>query len=243
MRKWLQTRGREIVALLSDIGGALALVVAAATLIVAAVVGVVLLMLDVFPQPFLTLFVLGMAFLAGGLTLHFLGPVLAPTPHPRTRAPAAGPELNSPYSQAAELQRRHDTATADAETRNRMLAERSALRRIREELLDNKNRIERAYHGETEEVHHLTSQHWRESEAVLLEVEDPAPHEKAREAYRAIETIQNTRYTRDLDNPNVLIKRDFPSELSFHDVRSATDAIDDAAKSLAAAGSGPSEPQ
>ena len=240
MRKWLQTRGRASLSLLSDIGGALALVVFAASLLLAAVAGAALLTLDVFPQPFFTLFVLGMASLGGGLTLHFLRPALTRT---STADAQAVRPLSGFDSEAAALRRQHDEAKADEEARNRMLSERRALRRVREELLDNRNRIQRAHDGDTEEVHHLTSQHWRESETVLLELEDPVPHAKARQAYRAIEVIQNTQYIRDFDNPNVLVRRDFPGELPGDDVRRAIDAIDGAAKSLTAAGLGIPEPQ
>lgn len=234
MREWLKTRGREILALLSDIGGALALVVFAASVIVAAVVGAALLMLDVFPQPFFTLFVLGMASLAAGLTLHFLRPALTPASTASKQAPVVTPELDSPYSKAAALQRQHDDAKAKEEERTRVLAERRALRWVREELLDNRHRITRAAEGEIEELHQLTDQHWKECEATLLELENPLLHAKARQAYRKIESIEHTQYTRDPGDPSFLILRDFPAELPAGEVQSALEAIDAAHKSLAA---------
>lgn len=235
MQKWLQTRGRAILSLLSDVGGALAFVVVAAGLLAAAVVGAALVTLDLFPQPFLTLFILGVALLAAGLVLRFLQgpltPVAAPAPPP---LPQTSPGVDNPYSRAAALQRQHNEGKAQEEERSRVLAERRALRWVREELLDNKHRINRAADGDLEELHHLTGQHWQECEATLLEIENPLPHAKARQAYRKIESIENTQYTRDPGNPRILVPRDFPADLPASDVQSVIEAIDAAAKSLSA---------
>lgn len=197
MLHWLQTRGRGILSFLSDLGGALVFVVLAAGLLAAAVTGAVLVTLDAFPQPFLALFVLGMASLAAGLALHFLRSHLTSIPASAQPLPQTDPRIDNPYSEGATLQRRCDEAKAQEEERNRVLAERRAFRWVREELLDNEHRIRRARGGDPEELEHLTDQHWRECEATLLEFEDPEPHAKARKAYREIggvETAETLNY-------------------------------------------------
>jgi len=207
------------------------LVVLAVGFITAAVVGTILVTLDVFPQPFITLLIFGVAALMAALALHFLREPLRPTPASASQ-PQPSPVTNS-YSQASALQRQHDTAKVEEEERRRVLAERRALRWVREELLDNKHRITRATEGDLEELHHLTGKHWQECEATLLELENPLPHAKARQAYRKIESIENTQYIRDPDNPRILVPRDFPADLPAGDVQSAIEAIDAAANSLA----------
>jgi len=180
MRKWLQTRGRGLLSFLSDLGGALAFVAAAIALVVAALTGTVLLLLDAFPQPFFSMLVLGMALLAAGLALHFLRGRLAP---PAPPPPAV--QSSNPYSQAAAMQTRHDQEKAAAEERDRLLEERRAIRRIREELLDNMHVLDRIP-GNQGELLSLKFLAWNSQESTLLELDDPAPHLDASAAYREL---------------------------------------------------------
>lgn len=69
----LRTRARAILTFLADLGGALTFVALAAGLIAAAVSGAVLAAWTAFPQPYFTLLVAGVAFLAVGV-----GPPLPP---------------------------------------------------------------------------------------------------------------------------------------------------------------------
>jgi hypothetical protein len=184
MREWLQTRGRGLLSLLSDVGGALAFVVAAIALVVAALTGTVLLLLDAFPQPFFTMLVLAMALLAAGLALHLLRGRLAPPPSTSAPLPSAAQSSN-PYSQAAALQRRRDQAKVAAEDRDRLLKERRAIRRVREELLDNMHVLARIP-GDQSELLSLRFHAWSSQETTLLELDDPAPHLDASAAYREL---------------------------------------------------------
>jgi len=184
MRKWLQTRGRGLLSFLSDLGGALALVVAAIALVVAALTGTVLLLLNAFPQPFFSMLVLAMALLAAGLALHFLRGRLAPPP-PTPAPPPPAARSSNPYSQAAAMQTRHDQEKAAAEERDRLLEERRAIRRIREELLDNMHVLDRIS-GNQGELLSLKFLAWNSQESTLLELDDPAPHLDASAAYREL---------------------------------------------------------
>lgn len=229
MREWLRTRGREIVSLLSDLGGALAFVVSAAGLISAAVVGTILVALDVVPQPFFELLVLGVALLAAGVTLHLLRGRLAPPPRPALDPAAARAE--NPHPQAGVPQRVHDDAEAERESEAKISSRRRALRSIREELLDNRQRVQRAGENDTDRIHELTRDQWTANEDVLLEMPDPEPHAAAREAYREIAGIKGTRYS---FNPHLGLweEKDFPGQLLETDVSTTLEAIDIAAEKL-----------
>lgn len=197
MSNWLHKRSRDLLSLLSDLGGALGFVAAAAALIAAAVAGSALLALEVFPQPFLSLLVLGIALLAAGLTLHFLRGRLTPPPRsaaaprmtpsqPPDEAHVVGRVIDgNPYSHTAALQREHEIRT------------RKSLRRIREELRDDRRRVQRAGEGDLHEIRQIRSQAWREEEETLLELTDPEPHSASRQAYRELEGIQDVIYIRE----------------------------------------------
>jgi hypothetical protein len=163
------------------------------------------------PPGFLALFLFGVTGLVVVTVTPLARKLLPASPQPTS--------TNSPSSEAARLKQQHDDAKAQEEEQKRVLAERRAFRWVREELLDNKHRIQRAWGGKLEELHDLTSEHWEECEATLLEFENPVPHAKARQAYREIRSI-------DTDN------------LTLSEVRSATSAIDEATTSLGAAGLG-----
>jgi hypothetical protein len=179
MVEWLRTRGRAILALLADLGGALAFVTLAVGLIAAAIAGAVLVALTAFPQPFLILLVSGIALLAMGLALHFLrGPLSPPQRSPQTAVDSA-PAPNA-YSQAAALQHQHDEAK-----RKEAANLRRATRRIREELLDNRHVVERVP-GDVTELLAIRFTAWEGEETILLDQDDPKPHEMASAAYRQL---------------------------------------------------------
>lgn len=228
MRDWLQTRGKAFLSLLSDLGGALGFVVFAVALIAAAVSGTVLLALEVFPQPFLGLLVLGVGLLAAGLALHFLQDLLAPPARATTSVSLQQPDeahagggiaKGSPYSQAAALQRQHEGAKA-----------RKAIRRIREELLDNRRHVQRASEGDMSQIQQISSRAWHKEEETLLELPDPQPHSSARQAYRELEGIREVLYIR--KSLTTLRLRSKPRELLETDVHTTFEAIDEAVEKL-----------
>jgi len=198
MVEWLRTRGRAILALLADLGGALVFVTTAIGLIVAAIAGAVLVALTAFPQPFLTLLVSGIALLAMGLALHFLrGPLSPPQRSPQT--PVASAPVPNAYSQAAALQHQHDEKAREDAAREDAANLRRATRRIREELLDNKHVVERVP-GDVEELLALRFNAWEREETCLLDQDDPKPHEMASAAYREIRGLLRGRVAaNDLD--------------------------------------------
>jgi hypothetical protein len=173
-----------LLSLLSDFGGALAFVVAGVALVVAALTGTVLLLLDVFPRPFFTMLVLAMALVAAGLALHLLRGRLASPPPTLAPAPST-PQSSNPYSRAAAMQTHHDQEKAAAEERDRLLEERRAIRRIREELLDNMHVLSRIP-GNQDELLSLKFHAWNSQESTLLELDDPTPHLDASAAYREL---------------------------------------------------------
>lgn len=181
---WLRTRGRAILAFLADLGGALTFVALAAGLGAAAISGAVLAAWTTFPQPYFTLLVVGIAFLAIGMALHFLREPLSPPPpkeHP-------APQVRNPYSDAAALQRRHDEK-AEAEAQREAAANlRRATRRIREELLDNKHVTQRIPTNK-DELLALSFDSWRSEKAALLDQDDPKPYELASAAYREVSSL------------------------------------------------------
>jgi hypothetical protein len=226
MRGWLLTRGRALLSLLSDAGGALAFVVFAIGLIAAALTGTVLLLLDAFPQPFFTLLVLGMALLAAGLALHFLRAPLTPPPAPASPPPSSA--IDNPYSRAAALERRHENERADAEARNRQLEERRAIRRVREELLDNKHVLTRIP-GDMNELLSLRFHAWTGEQTTLLEQDDPIPHVKASAAYRELYGLSQSRVGSDEMMGEPYTYGDPPSEV---ELAAAATAIDEAVEAL-----------
>lgn len=154
------------------------------------------------PPGFLALLVVGVV----GLVLVTITP-LARKLLPVSPAPAPAPQTNNPNDRAAALESQHQ---------KRVLAERRALRWVREELLDNRHRLQRVDEGEAVELLNLTDRHWQECEATLLELEDPEPHAKARQAYREIKGVENAQTL-------------LPS-----DTQGAIKAIDDAVASMSA---------
>ena len=230
MGNWLQTRGRRVLSLLSDLGGALGFVVVAVGFIAAAVAGTVLLAITAFPQPFLSFLVFGIALLAAGLALHFLHDrMIVPatgTAAPAQSANASGGirslDINSPYSQAAALQRQHDEKKP-----------RKALRRVLEELRDDRRHVQRASEGDIGEIRQISIRAWNDEEETLLELADPVPHSAARHAYRELEGIQDVLYIR--ESSTTLRLRNQPRDLLETDVRTTCEAIDAAIEKLSAA--------
>lgn len=231
MSNWLHNRGRKLLGLLSDLGGALGFVAAAAALIAAAIAGSALLVLEIFPQPFLSLLVFGIALLAAGLTLHFLRGRLAPPPRSASTPPTTTTQPpdeahlvgrvvdRNPYSHAAALHREHGE-----------IRMRKALRRVREELRDDRRRVQRADEGELREIRQIRFQAWREEEETLLELTDPEPHSAARQAYRELEGIEDLIYIR--ESSTTLRLRNQPRELLETDVQTTFEAIDRAVRIL-----------
>lgn len=218
MRGWLQTRGRALLGLLSDIGGALAFVAVAVGLIAAAATGTVLLLFDAFPQPFFTMLVLGAALLAAGLALHFLRERLSPPPpvlSPSTQAPAP-----NAYSRAAAMQRQHDQEKVEAKDRDRLLKERRAVRRVREELLDNKHVLSRIP-DDLDELLSLKFHRWNSYESTLLEQDDPTPHINASAAYRELYGLCRSRVGEAMGEPHTY--GDPPSDIELAVAATAID--------------------
>ncbi|HSC21122.1 MAG TPA: hypothetical protein VLC07_05285 [Solirubrobacterales bacterium] len=231
MRDWFRTQGRHFLSLLADLGGALAFVVAAIGFTAAAVVGTLLVLVDVFPQPFLTFLVLAAALGATGMALHLLRGRLAPPARPVAAPPTP---VENPYSQAAVLQKQHAEEQADKNAEENVLERRRALRQIREELRDNRRCVQRAGEGETDEIRQLTSERWTAHEKVLLDLADPEPHSAAREAYREIGGIEQSQLSY---NPagGYWEQNDIPSTPLQTDIQTALEAIDDAVNKLSAA--------
>lgn len=140
--------------------------------------------------------------------------------------------IATPQTQAALLQRRHDEAVQQEREQERIVSVRRAIREVREELRDNRRRVQRAGDGETDTIHDLTASQWELYEQTLLDIDDSAPHVAAREAYRELSGIEGTQYTRDPSNPRVMTPRDFPSELLETDVQTTLEAIDNAIRAL-----------
>lgn len=193
--------------------------------------------LEVFPQPFLSLLVLGIALLAAGLTLHFLRSRLTPPPRsaaappltlsqPSDEAHLVGRVIDgNPYSQAAALHREHEG-----------IKTRKALRRIREELRDDRRRVQRASDGDLREIRQIRFQAWREEEETLLEMTDPEPHSASRQAYRELEGIEDVIYIR--ESISTLRLRNEPRELLETDIQTTFEAIDQAVRVLSDAEGG-----
>jgi hypothetical protein len=220
VRDWLETRGRRILSLLSDLGGALGFVVAAVALIAAAVSGAVLLAVTAFPQPFLSFLILGVALLAAGLALHFLRDrLVAP---PAASGEIRSLDFNNPLSQAAALQRQHDAKKP-----------RKALRRVLEELRDDRRYVQRASEGDISQIREIGLRAWYDEEETLLELADPAPHSSARHAYRELEGIRDVLYYR--ESATTLTLRKQPKDLLETDVQTTFEAIDAAIETLRAA--------
>jgi hypothetical protein len=220
--EWLKTRGREVVSLLADLGGALAFVVIATTFIVAAVTGAALGAWTAFPQPYFTILVVGMALLAGGLVLHLLRDRLRPPPRPQAvLAHGAGTE---PPSQAAALRRRHETEEAAKKARDRQLRERRALGRIREELLDNKRVLPRLA-ADVNELLSLNFTEWHKEKTVLLELEDIGPYSNASAAYRELQALGQGRVSDDGFSGELSVYGEPPDEA---EISAAERAIDEA---------------
>lgn len=231
MRAWFQTRGRRLLSLLSDLGGALGFVVLAVGFIAAAVAGTVLVAVEAFPQPFLSLLVLGIALLAAGLALHFLRSSLtAPRGEtapallvPRQEAEATSwTGSDNAYSRASAMQRQHDDAKA-----------RKALRRVREELRDDRHHVQRASEGNIGQIRQISLQAWGECEETLLGLPSSIPHSSARHAYRELEGIQDVLYIRESRTTFSLRKQ--PKVLLETDVHTTLEAIDAAIEKLSAA--------
>jgi hypothetical protein len=221
---WLRTRGRSILAFLSDLGGALVFVAAAIGLIVAAITGAVLVALTAFPQPYFTLLVVGMAFLAMGLVLHFLREPLSPPPKTPV-SPMADPNA---YSRATALQRQHDEKAREKEAREEVANLRRATRRIREELLDNKHVVGRIPLN-LDELLALHFDSWRTEKTALLDQEDPKPHEMASAAYRELRGLLRGRVSdNDLDGSPYT----YGEPPSQRELNSAEQAVDRAVETL-----------
>jgi hypothetical protein len=161
---------------------------------------------------------------------------LTPLLPARIRQKPKSPKADlSPNARANLLQDRHNKEQAEAEAQEHALAVRRAIRQVREELLDNRRRVQRAGDGDLDEVHQLTAREWELNEGVLLELADSEPHSAARQAYRDLQGIENTQCTRDPENPRVSTRRDIPAELLETDVEVTIEAIDDAVQKLSAA--------
>lgn len=189
--EWLKTKGRAVLSLLSDLGGAITFVVIAAGLIAAAFTGAVFGAWTAFPQPYFTMLVVGVALLATGLTLHFFRDRL----RPRSTGPH-DPDVSSSHSQAAALQRRRDAEEAAKKARDRQLRERRALGRVREELLDNKRTLARLA-TDVDELFALRYVEWGREKTVLLELEDSSPYSRASAAYRELRALGRGRISED----------------------------------------------
>jgi hypothetical protein len=83
------------------------------------------------------------------------------------------------------MQRRHDQEQAEAKARDRLLKERRAIRRVREELLDNKHVLTRIP-GDLDELLSLKFHAWTSEQTTLLELDDPTLHVEASAAYREL---------------------------------------------------------
>ena len=83
------------------------------------------------------------------------------------------------------MQERHDQGQAEAKARERVLKERRAVRRVREELLDNRHVLSRIP-GNLDELLSLKFHRWSSYELTLLEQDDPTPHINASAAYREL---------------------------------------------------------
>jgi hypothetical protein len=195
MWDWLRTKGRALLGFLADLAGALAFLTVAATLLSVAIIGTVLAAVDIFPQPYFTFLVIGVGGLAAGLALVFL-PRLLPEPVPVTSA------ISAPASELKEEQAAQDVEAAaqlKRETNERKRAEqgramrlRRATRRIREELLDNDRAVMRVS-SRLDELLELNFGVWDAEKSVLLDADDPEPHERASDAYRQIRGLLNGR--------------------------------------------------
>jgi protein-tyrosine-phosphatase len=218
----------------------LALVVGGVALIAAAVAGVIFLAVDAFPQPYLTFLILGAALLGAGLALHFLRGRLTPParPQPATPAVPSMPTMrgaDNPNARAAALQQRHETKQAVEEKHQRALAVRRAVRQVREELFDNRDRVVRASEGELDQIRYFSVREWHENEEALLALPDPGPHAATRQAYRELAIIENTQYIRDPTNSQVMTLRKQPLVPGDTAIDRTLAAIDEAASSLDAA--------
>jgi hypothetical protein len=185
------SKGRAVLSFLADLAGALAFVSVALGLLIAAFVGAALAAWTAFPQPYFTLLVVAVALLGTGLALHFLRDWLTPLPATSPPAPPQPVATNAgenPLSQAAALQRRHEIDEQAAAKREADVALRRAVRRIREELLDNDRAVSRSS-SELDELLNVSFDQWRTEQSTLLDAEDPEPHERASEAYRQIRSV------------------------------------------------------
>lgn len=230
---WLQTRGRSILAFLSDLGGALAFVAVAAGLIVAAITGAVLVAWTAFPQPYFTLLVVGMAFLAVGLVLHFLRAPLTAPEQPQRQPPGPRVADQEASARAAALVRKHEEKakeekSKEEEAQKEIANLRRANRRIREELLDNRyvvNRIPRNVEG----LLALRFDSWTKEKAALLDQDDPKPHEMASAAYRELQGLLRGRVGENNMDGSPYIHGDPPRQ---HELDSVELAIDRAVETL-----------
>lgn len=229
----LLSKGRAALSFLADLAGALAFVSVAAGLLIAACVGAALAAWTAFPQPYFSLLVVGVAFMATGLTLHFLRNRLTPSPAASTTAPAepaVAKASSNPLSQAAVLQRRHEIEAEAGRRRESEVALRRAVRRIREELLDNDRAVSRSS-LELDELLHVSFNYWQTEQATLLDADDPDPHERASEAYRQIRGVLTGR-VRDDEMGGSFTTGDPPRSGEINEVRRA---IDKAVQALQAA--------
>jgi hypothetical protein len=188
-------------------------------LVAAAVAGAVLVAIDVFPQPFLTVLILGVAFGAAGIAVHFLRDPLTPTP-------AAAPVSTPP------IQHRPSPAESERDLQMRQKEEgsrrRRAARRIREELLDAKHLLQRMPEGGSRDIDDIRFTVWDQEKDALLEHDVPGPYTAASDAYRELTALLRTQY-RKVDG---LWERNAETELLETDVLSAIQAIDRALVAL-----------
>lgn len=224
LRLWQRFRGA--ISFVSDLGGALLFMIAAVGVLAAGIGGTAFVAWGIFPQPFLTFIILGIALGAAGLTLHLLRDQLAP---PAKSQGAASWDLKwTSNEQAAAIQRAYQKEFGDSATQKF----REAVRRIREELLDNRLVLDRTLVGDPFDAGKLRYAKWQSHEAALIAHADPAPHTDASQAYREIAVLFESQHKRTPYDPHVL-QRDPAAEPPLEtDLTSAVNAIDQAVETL-----------
>jgi hypothetical protein len=201
MWDWLRTKGRALLGLLADLGGALAFLSIAATLLSVALIGTILAAIDIFPEPYFTLLVIAVGSLTAGLALVFI-PRLLPEPVPATSATSASAtELKAEQAArdaeaAAQLKRETSERERAERERDKAMRLRRGTRRIREELLDNDRAVMRVP-SRLDELLELNFGVWDADRSVLLDADDPEPHERASHAYRQIRGLLSGRIGED----------------------------------------------
>lgn len=215
-------RIRNWVALLADIGGAVAAVAAGLGIVAAAVV----VLTDLLPPVPLGLIALGVGLIVFGFSVHLLRKRWVTPPPAPPPAPDAAESDDDPFERAQALRAEQEAAqeeqarTEEAQAeRDRVLQVRRAQRKIREELLDARAVLWRMKDGRVTYAS-FSSSEWNARGSVLLDQDDPEPYRCAADAWRQVGRVNATR---DEDG-------DVPTQdpMVNADIQGAIGAIDDA---------------